>query len=107
MAIGARRPYGAALLAVDPNRVTAEAEKAGSPARTQEEAAACPVFKAYVEKQVEEVNRRLARYESVKRVALLPRELTTDGGELTPTMKLKRRVIHEKHRDAIESLYTP
>jgi long-subunit acyl-CoA synthetase (AMP-forming) len=106
VAIGDRRPYVGALLAVDPNRVAAEAEKAGSPARTPEAAAECPVFKAYVEKQVEEINRGLARYESIKRIALLPQELTTDGGELTPTMKLKRRVIHEKHRDAIESLYT-
>ena len=105
VAIGDRRPYVAALLAVDPTRVTAEAEKAGSPARTAEEAAGCPVFRAYVEKQVEEINRSLARYEQVKRVALLPGELTTDGGELTPTMKLKRRVIHEKHHDAIEALY--
>jgi long-subunit acyl-CoA synthetase (AMP-forming) len=105
VAIGDRRPYVAALLTVDPSRVAAEAEKAGSPARTAEEAARCAVFKAYVEKQVEEINRGLARYEQVKRVALLPGELTTDGGELTPTLKLKRRVIHEKHSDAIEALY--
>jgi long-subunit acyl-CoA synthetase (AMP-forming) len=105
VAIGDRRPYVAALLAVDSNRVTAEAEKAGSPARTPEEAARCPVFEAHVEKQVEEINRGLARYEQIKRFALLPSELTTDGGELTPTMKLKRRVIHEKYRDAIEALY--
>jgi long-subunit acyl-CoA synthetase (AMP-forming) len=105
VAIGDRRPYVAALLAVDPNRVTAEAEKAGSPARTPEEAARCSIFEAYVEKQVEEINHGLARYEQIKRFALLPSELTTDGGELTPTMKLKRRVIHERRRDAIESLY--
>ncbi|MCG6922963.1 MAG: AMP-binding protein [Acidobacteria bacterium] len=105
VAIGDRRPYVAALLTVDPSRVAAEAEKAGSPAGTAEEAASCPVFKAYVEKQVEEINHGLARYEQIKRVALLPSELTTDGGELTPTMKLKRRVIHEKHHDVIEALY--
>jgi long-subunit acyl-CoA synthetase (AMP-forming) len=105
VAIGDRRPYVAALLAVDPNRVTAEAEKAASPARTPEEAARCSAFKAHVEKEVEEINRGLARYEQIKRFALLPSELTTDGGELTPTMKLKRRVIHEKYHDAIEALY--
>jgi long-subunit acyl-CoA synthetase (AMP-forming) len=105
VAIGDRRPYVGALLAVDPNRVSAEAEKAGSPARTPEDAAACPVFKAHVEKQVEEINRGLARYESIKRIVLLPQELTTDGGELTPTMKLKRRVIHAKYKDQIEALY--
>ena len=105
VAIGDRRPYLVALLAVDPSRVVQEAEKAESPARTPEAAAACPIFKAYVEGQVEEINRGLARYESIKRIALLPRELTTENSELTPTMKLKRRVIHENHRDAIEALY--
>jgi long-subunit acyl-CoA synthetase (AMP-forming) len=106
VAIGDRRPYVAALLAIDPTRVTEEAEKAGSPAKTPEEAAGCPAFKAWVEKQVEEMNRGLARYEQIKKFTLLPDELTTDGGELTPTMKLKRRVIHEKYGAAIESLYT-
>lgn len=106
VAIGDRRPYIVALLAVDPDRVVPEAEKAGSPARTPEAAAACPIFTACVERQVEGINRGLARYETIKRIALLPRELTTEAGELTPTMKLKRRVIHENHRDAIDALYS-
>ena len=106
VAIGDRRPYVAALLAVDPARVVAEAEAAGSPARSAAEAAVDPVFRARVETQLEEVNRGLARYEQIKKFALLPNELTTDGGELTPTMKLKRRVIHEKYAEAIKSLYS-
>ena len=105
VAVGDRRPYVVALLAIDPTRVTEEAEKAGSPAKTPEEAAVCPAFKAWVEKQVEETNRGLARYEQIKKFALLPNELTTDADELTPTMKLKRRVIHEKYGQAIDSLY--
>jgi long-subunit acyl-CoA synthetase (AMP-forming) len=105
VAIGDRRPYVVALLTLDPLRVAAEAEKAGSPARTPEDAARCPLFKAHVEKQVEEINRSLARYEQIKRVALLPKELSVESGELTPTLKLKRRVIHERHQDAIEVLY--
>jgi long-subunit acyl-CoA synthetase (AMP-forming) len=105
VAIGDRRHYVVALLALDPARVAAEAEKAGSPARTPDEAARCPVFKAYVEKQVEEVNRTLARYESIKKIALLPKELSVETGELTPTLKLKRRVIHERHKETIEALY--
>jgi long-subunit acyl-CoA synthetase (AMP-forming) len=106
VAIGDRRPYVVALLAVDPTRVTEEAEKAGSPAKTPEEAATCPAFRAWVEKQVEELNRSLARYEQIKKFALLSNELTTDGDELTPTMKLKRRVIHKKYAEAIDSLYS-
>ena len=105
VAIGDRRPYVVALLTLDPLRVVAEAEKAGSPARTPEDAVRCAVFKAYVEKQVEEINQGLARYEKVKKVTLLPKELSVETGELTPTLKLKRRVILERHKDAIEALY--
>jgi long-subunit acyl-CoA synthetase (AMP-forming) len=105
VAIGDRRPYVVALLALDPGRAAAEAEKAGSPARTPEDAARCPKFRAYVEKQVEDVNQSLARYEQIKKVALLAKELSVETGELTPTLKLKRRVILERHRAAIDALY--
>jgi long-subunit acyl-CoA synthetase (AMP-forming) len=105
VAIGDRRPYVVALLSLDPARLAAEAEKAGSPARTSEGAAACPVFRDYVMKQVDAVNASLARYETIKRIALLPRELTVEAGELTPTLKLRRRQIAENHRAAIEKLY--
>jgi long-chain acyl-CoA synthetase len=47
----------------------------------------------------------LARYEQPKKIALLPRELTIDAGEVTPTLKVKRRVIETKYREIIESLY--
>jgi long-chain acyl-CoA synthetase len=52
------------------------------------------------------VTRELADYEKVKRIALLPVEFTIDGGELTPTLKVRRRVVEEKYRELIESLYT-
>jgi long-subunit acyl-CoA synthetase (AMP-forming) len=106
VAVGDRRPYVVALLTLDPARVAAEAAGAGSPARTPEEAAACPAFRAHLEKQVEAINATLARYETIKRFAVLPRELSVEAGELTPTLKLKRRVILERHREAVERLYT-
>jgi len=105
VAIGDRQPYVVALLTIDPGRVAAEAEKAASPARTPEEAARCPAFRAYVERQVEEINQGLARYETIKKIALLPKELSVETGELTPTLKLKRRVILERHRETIQALY--
>jgi long-subunit acyl-CoA synthetase (AMP-forming) len=105
VAVGDRRPYVVALLTLDPARVASEAEKAKSPARTPEEAARCPVFKAWIEGQVEEVNKGLARYETIKKIALLPRELSVEAGELTPTLKLKRRVILERHQETIRALY--
>jgi long-subunit acyl-CoA synthetase (AMP-forming) len=105
VAVGDRRPYVVALLSLDPLRVAAEAEKAGSPARTTAEAARCPIFLAHVQGRVERLNRGLARYETVKRVALLPSELSVEAGELTPTLKLKRRVILERHREVVDALY--
>ena len=54
---------------------------------------------------VDELTPGLARYEKIKRVALLPRELTVEAGELTPTLKIKRRVVEERYRDVIEGLY--
>jgi len=105
VAIGDRRPYLVALLTLDPLRLAAEAALAGSSARTPEAAASDPVFRAYLEKQVERVNQGLARYETIKRIAILPRELSVEAGEITPTLKLKRRAIHERHKDVIEALY--
>jgi long-subunit acyl-CoA synthetase (AMP-forming) len=103
--IGDRRKYLAALVTLDPERVPVEAEAAGSPARDAAAAAKCEAFRAHLEKQIEAVNRKLARVQTVKRFAILPNELTIAGGELTPTMKLKRRVILAKYEKEIEGLY--
>jgi long-subunit acyl-CoA synthetase (AMP-forming) len=103
--IGDRRKYLAALVTLDPERLPAEAEAAGSPARDARAAASCEVFRAHLQRQIEEMNKRLARVQTVKRFAILPNELTIAGGELTPTMKLKRRVILAKYEREIEGLY--
>jgi long-subunit acyl-CoA synthetase (AMP-forming) len=103
--VGDRRNYLAALFTLDPLRASAEAEASGSPCREPRDLASCQVFRVYLEKQVEGVNATLARYETIKRFAILPAELSIEGGELTPTLKLKRRVIHQKYAEEIERLY--
>lgn len=57
------------------------------------------------QKEIDKVNENLAQFEKIKKFALLPQEWTIQSGELTPTLKLKRRVIHERYKDLIESLY--
>jgi long-subunit acyl-CoA synthetase (AMP-forming) len=94
-----------ALLTLDPARLAAAAQAAGSPARSTAEAAACPVFRAHLAARLEKVNAELARYESIRNFAILPQELSVDGGELTPTLKLKRRVIHARYAAEIDALY--
>jgi long-chain acyl-CoA synthetase len=61
--------------------------------------------RAEIEQSVTEANRRFSNVEQVKKFALLDEEWLPDSEELTPTMKLKRRGIHAKYADVIESLY--
>lgn len=104
--VGDGRNYLAALLTLDPLQLAAVAAETGSPAHDLGSAAACPVFRAYLEREVEKANAHFARFEAIKRFAVLPTEFSVDGGELTPTLKLKRRVIYKKYAGEIERLYT-
>ena len=58
-----------------------------------------------IERQIAELTQNLSQYEKVKRIALLENELTVEGGELTPTLKVKRRVVDEKYQAVIERIY--
>ncbi|HEY4218147.1 MAG TPA: AMP-binding protein [Gemmatimonadaceae bacterium] len=103
--IGDRRRYLAALLTLDAEKIASVASTVGSAARTCEEAAVCARFNSYLQREIDTVNARLSRVQTVKRFAVLPPELTIDGGELTPTLKLRRKAIVEKHAAVIERLY--
>jgi long-subunit acyl-CoA synthetase (AMP-forming) len=103
--IGDRKKFLSALVTLDPDRVKAEAEACGSPAKSPEEAARCDKFRRHVNKQIEEMNSRLARVQAIKKFTILPSDLSIEGGELTPTMKVKRKVVNEKYKKEIESMY--
>jgi long-subunit acyl-CoA synthetase (AMP-forming) len=103
--VGDRQKYLAALVTLDPERVVAHAEAVGSDARDVASAATCEKIRAHLEKEIDRVNERLARVQTVKRFTILPAELTVDGGELTPTLKLKRKVIAQKYAKEIASMY--
>lgn len=61
--------------------------------------------KAKFDEEVKELMKSIAQYEQVKKVTILPKGFTIDSGELTPTLKLKRKVIHAKYKDLIEGMY--
>ena len=66
-----------------------------------------PAVRAEIERAItERVNPKLAQYETIKRFEILPGELSEEAGELTPTMKIKRKVVVERYADQIERLYT-
>jgi long-subunit acyl-CoA synthetase (AMP-forming) len=103
--VGDRRRHLSALVTLDPDKVIPVALMANSPARTAEEAAVCPKFAAFLQREIDRVNQRLARVQTVKRFVVLANELSIEGGELTPTMKVKRKVVTEKYASVIERMY--
>ena len=105
LAYGDRRPYVVALLALDPEAAPGWARAHGITAGSLAELVSDPQLLAEVEAAVAAANARLARVQQVKRWRLLPAEWTAETGELTPTLKLKRRVVHERYADVIDSLY--
>ena len=58
-----------------------------------------------IRRTVEEKNSQLQSYAKIKKFLVLPADFTQEGGELTPTLKVKRKVVSEKYREAIEELY--
>jgi long-chain acyl-CoA synthetase len=88
--IGDRRPYVTALITLDPAEMQTVS---GDP-------------QELVQEIVDEVNRDRVRVEQIKRFAILPRDFTQEQGELTPTLKLRRKIVHEHFTDEIEQLYT-
>jgi long-subunit acyl-CoA synthetase (AMP-forming) len=104
--IGDHRRYLSVLLTLDPEKISMVASLAQSEACTPEQAAECARFRAYLQREIDEVNRRLARVQTVKKFAILPGELSVDGGELTPTMKVKRKVVSQKYASVIDQLYS-
>ncbi|HEV2375889.1 MAG TPA: AMP-binding protein [Streptosporangiaceae bacterium] len=105
LAFGDRRPYVVALLTLDSEAAVAWARARGIDTDSVADLAGHPDVLAEVGAAVAAANERLARVQQVKRWRLLPAEWTPDTGELTPTLKLKRRVIHGRYADVIDALY--
>ncbi|WP_433338350.1 AMP-dependent synthetase/ligase [Spirillospora sp. CA-294931] len=106
LAFGDRRPYVVALLTLDGEVAPVWAAAHGVEDPDLAVLAEHPEVLAEVARAVEDANAGLARVQQVKRWRLLPAEWTAESEELTPTLKLKRRVVHAKHGDAIEALYS-
>ncbi len=102
--VGDRRPYLVALVTLDPEEATAYAKEHALPEDPAQLAANGDVREA-IEAHLAKVNEKFARVEQVKKIAILPEDLSQESGELTPTLKVKRAVVADKHQDEIEQLY--
>jgi long-chain acyl-CoA synthetase len=104
-AVGDRQRYIAALIVLDSEVAPAWAKRAGLEAAGVAELAGDERVLAEIQRAVDEANQHVSSAEGIKRFALLPAEWTVDTDELTPTLKLKRRVIHERYAAEITALY--
>ena len=102
--VGDRRPYLVALVTLDPEEAVKYAKENNLP-EDPAQLAANPDVKAAIEAHVEKINQNFARVEQVKKIAILPHDLSQESGELTPTLKVKRAVVAQKHEGEIEQLY--
>ncbi len=89
MVVGDRRPYLVALVTLDPEVATEETAE----------------IRESIQQTIDEVNSKVGPVEQIKYFTILPQDLSQETGELTPTMKVKRNVVHEKFADVIDSLY--
>lgn len=105
LAYGNDRPYVVALVVLDGEVVPGWAAQQGIAESDLETLSQHPKVLAEIEQAVARTNERLARVEQIKKYVVLPTEWTAESEELTPTLKLKRRVIHDKYGARIEELY--
>ena len=102
--VGDRKPYLVALITLDAEEAPALADRLGTEPEL-DRLAGDERVQAEVQKAVDEVNSQVGPVEQIKRFEILPHDFSMEGGELTPTLKVKRNVVHEKYAETIESIY--
>src|SRR3954465_8116156 len=102
--IGDRRPYLVALITLDPEECAQLAEENGWPAEPAE-LADHDGMQQMLQQHLDQVNEKFARVEQVKKFEILPQDLSQEGGELTPTLKVKRNVVADKYVKEVDELY--
>jgi long-chain acyl-CoA synthetase len=103
--IGDRRPYVTALVVLDAESALPWAQQRQLP-QDLAQLAAHPALVAEIQRYVDEINQHLNNVERIKKFTVLPGEWTADSGELTPTLKMKRKVVNERYAEAVEQMYT-
>ncbi len=105
MAYGDRKKYVTALVTLNREQVEPWAREHGLTFNGFDELANHPQIKALIDDEVKTKNAELASFESVKKVTIVPQDFSIAAGELTPTLKLKRKVVTDKYRQLLEQMY--
>lgn len=103
--LGDQRPYCVALLVPNFANLEIEAKAHGWPMASRRELLAAAPVRALFQGVIDELNAGLAPFETIKKFELLDRDLSADAGELTPTLKVRRKVVSQTFKEQIESMY--
>jgi long-chain acyl-CoA synthetase len=102
---GAERNFCVAIITLDPDAMEQWAEHNDMAGRSYSEIVSSPQVRSLVEGYVSELNAKLIRWETIKKFAVLENDLTVESGEMTPSLKVKRKLVEDKYRDHLEKLY--
>jgi long-chain acyl-CoA synthetase len=103
---GDTRNYVTALITLDPDAMATWGEQNGMPGASYEEIVTSIAVRDVIAGHIDELNARLERWETIKRFAILPQDLTVEEGDLTPSLKVKRKVVEMKYADTLDRMYT-
>ncbi len=103
---GSERSFCSAIVTLDPEAIEGWAQQHGLGGASYAEIASSTEAHAMVQGYVDELNSGLNRWEAIKKFVLLERDLSVEAGEITPSMKVKRRVVEDHYRDRLDALYT-
>lgn len=102
---GAERKFVSALISLDPDAIELWAESNGMSGKSYAEVVGSQQINEVIAGQIKELNKKLNPWEQVKKFHILERDLTIEDGEITPSMKMKRKVIEEHNNDVLEGFY--
>jgi long-chain acyl-CoA synthetase len=102
---GEKRNYCTALVTLDPDAMETWAEQHGHSGKPYEELVKLPEVRSMLEGHINELNSRLERWETIKKFEILPTDLTVEDGDLTPSMKVKRRTVEHKYIGVLNAMY--
>ncbi|KAB2902190.1 MAG: long-chain fatty acid--CoA ligase [Kofleriaceae bacterium] len=102
---GDKRNFVTALVTLDEESIKKWAESGPLAGKSYAEIAAAPETTALVQTYIDQVNAELAKYETIKKFSILPRDLTVEEGELTPSLKVKRKAVEKKYIELLDGMY--
>ena len=103
--IGDKRAYLTVIIMIDQDNVEKFAQDADIPFSNYASLTRAPEVQELIQKEIDRVNQKFARVEQIKKFFLLDTQLTAEDEELTPTMKLKRKLVEKKYAAQIEAMY--